>query len=66
MNLIINGKPKEYTATCTVADVLQELGISSDTVVVELNQSILQPETFSEQLLKDEDKLEIIRFVGGG
>ncbi len=66
MNLIINGKPKEVATETTVSDILQELGINSDSVVVELNQSILPPEKFGEQYLKEEDKLEVIRFVGGG
>jgi sulfur carrier protein len=66
MNLILNGKSREFPSPSTVADLLKELHISTDTVVVELNHSILEPKSFGEQLLKESDKLEIIRFVGGG
>lgn len=66
MNLIINGKQKEFPEKSTIADIITHLGIPLETVVVELNKSIIQPETYGNQYLKEEDKLEIIRFVGGG
>ncbi len=66
MNLLINGKQKEFSQDTTVDEVISTLGIIPETIVVELNQSLLQPEAYGERRLKEGDKLELIRFVGGG
>ena len=37
-----------------------------DRVAVELNRDIVQRDRWTETLLKDGDRLEIVHFVGGG
>ncbi len=50
----------------TVTGLLQELGVPSASVVIELNRAILQPDSYATVLLQNNDQVEIIRFVGGG
>ncbi len=66
MKIFINGRPKTYPKNATIQDVINTLDTVPAAFVVELNQLIIQPETYSNVSLNDEDTIEIIRFVGGG
>ncbi|MFH2122942.1 MAG: sulfur carrier protein ThiS [Pseudomonadota bacterium] len=66
MQIHLNGSPKTITDSMTVAMLLQELGVPSTSVVVELNKTIVQPESYAATSLQDNDQMELIRFVGGG
>jgi len=66
MQIQLNGSPKTITEPMTVAGLLQDLTIPLASVVVELNKTILQPDCHATTFLKDNDQVELIRFVGGG
>lgn len=66
MQIHLNGSPKTIPDSMTVATLLQELGVPSTSVVVELNTTIIQPDGYANVLLQDHDQVELIRFVGGG
>lgn len=66
MNVKINGKVKQLDDGLTVKQLLKQLNISFETVVVELNGDIIYKEEYEKVILKDNDKVEIVRFVGGG
>jgi thiamine biosynthesis protein ThiS len=66
MRIIVNGKPAEVKDKITVAEFLEEQKINPKIVAVEVNDSILEPERYSQKLLKDNDRLEIIFYLGGG
>lgn len=50
----------------TVQELLHDLKLHPATVVVELNEEILDRERLSEVRVKDGDQLELVHFVGGG
>ena len=58
----INNADKEFTLT----DTLSLLGYNSNTIIVELNNLIVNYESWQENRVKDGDKLEIVSIVGGG
>ncbi len=66
MQIILNGDSVETMDNCTVAALLQQLGISRERVAVELNADIVPKIGYEKQLLVDGDKIEIVHFVGGG
>lgn len=66
IRLIINGENRELKKDATLADLLEEMGTSSERVAVELNLRILDKQEYDRTILKDGDRLEIISFVGGG
>ncbi|MEA3544769.1 MAG: sulfur carrier protein ThiS [Thermodesulfobacteriota bacterium] len=66
MKLTINGKQKEYSESLTVQQLLQQLSLSPERVVVELNCKIISPDTHNNTQLKAEDIIELVQFVGGG
>ena len=66
MNLIINGEDRQFDSALTVATLLERLGMKPDRVAVELNRELVPRERWTATQLADDDKLEIVHFVGGG
>ena len=66
MRLIINGKEQVLGEPLTLAQLIEQLGMQSDRVAVELNREIVSRDQWPETSLKDGDRLEIVHFVGGG
>jgi sulfur carrier protein len=66
MNVTVNGRPRELTAPCTIARLLELLQLETARVAVERNRNIVVREAFNTTYLQDGDLLEIVRFVGGG
>jgi thiamine biosynthesis protein ThiS len=65
MRLIINGEERQFEAQ-TVFALVEQLGIKTDRVAVELNREIVPRAEWPQAALRDGDKLEIVHFVGGG
>lgn len=66
MKLEINGDVREFDAPLSLLGLLQQLGMKQDRVAVELNHNIVPREQWAETHLTEEDRLEIVHFVGGG
>lgn len=66
MKLIINGKETEINKTVTIKDLVLEKGLNPLLVVVEHNYKIPERKSWETITLKNGDKLEILKFVGGG
>lgn len=66
MQIIINGEKKIIDNNTTLAALLKELAIDAQRVAVELNRSIIDKADYSKTILKDNDSLEIVSFIGGG
>ncbi len=66
MQIMVNGKATEATAT-TVSELLSELDVRSpEQVAVELNGDILDRDAYGHTAVKENDQLEFIYFMGGG
>jgi thiazole synthase len=66
MKIQINGEPRDFDGPLSLSGLLEQLGMKSDRVAVELNRSIVPRERWSETSLGEGDRLEIVHFVGGG
>ena len=66
MKLIINGEDRQFDSTLTISDLLERLSMKPDRVAVELNRELVPRERWATAQLSDDDKLEIVHFVGGG
>ncbi|SDN75445.1 sulfur carrier protein ThiS [Alkalicoccus daliensis] len=67
MNIIINGETRAVTEdTVTVIDLLKKYQLEDARIAVEQNGNILMKEEWDETLLGEQDKIEIVHFVGGG
>lgn len=65
MEIIVNGQ-KETGQPCTIAEFVARRGLTPGALVVELNQSIIKQEQWQLVQLKENDRLELLSFVGGG
>lgn len=61
----INGEQLDKAGK-SVSEMLAEMGINGQRVAVEINEEIVPKAKYDETILKDEDTVEVVRFVGGG
>jgi thiamine biosynthesis protein ThiS len=66
MNLIINGEDRQFDSALTISALLERLGMKADRVAIELNRELVPRARWTGTQLADDDKLEIVHFVGGG
>ena len=62
----INGKPKFVSENLKLIDLIKMLKISVKKVAIELNYEILDKKKINKMHLKNNDKIEIVHFIGGG
>lgn len=62
----VNGEIFEFREGMTVSNLITEMGFSEAMVAVELNLDILSRDSFSSTVLKENDCIEVVRFIGGG
>ena len=64
--ITVNGKEVTLTGPLSVADYLEQNNYKVNRIAVEMNEEILPKYSYSETMLKDGDRLEVVTFVGGG
>ena len=62
----INGETRQFEPPLSVATLLEQMQLSGKRVALERNGEIVARSSFSQQLLADGDRLEIVVAVGGG
>jgi thiamine biosynthesis protein ThiS len=66
MRLYINGEPREFSRSLSLAELISELDLPEARIAVELNRVVMRRSEWSSTPLHDEDRIEIVHFVGGG
>jgi len=66
MNLIVNGEKKEFNDNSTLQAVINELQVADKVMAAAVNMEIVKKDDWNNYLLKNDDKLELLQFVGGG
>lgn len=66
MRIQLNGEPRHVADAITIAALLGELALDPARVAVERNLTIVPRSTFADVRLGEEDRIEIVHFVGGG
>lgn len=64
--ITVNGKQIQLAFEMSVADYLEQNNYQIKRIAVELNEEILPKYSYSDTMLKDGDRLEVVTFVGGG
>ena len=62
----VNGKTRTLEAELSLQDLLQDLGMTTGRIAVELNGKIVPRSQFSSQLISNLDSIEIVQAIGGG
>jgi sulfur carrier protein len=66
IELVINGKRVELDQPTPLLSYLEKLGVNPRAVAVEHNGEIIERSAFASTTLREGDKVEIVRMVGGG
>lgn len=66
ISLEINGKKVELEGPTPLLDYIERLGVDPRAVAVEHNGEILERSAYSSVTLQANDRVEIVRMVGGG
>jgi thiamine biosynthesis protein ThiS len=62
----VNGEAREFSAELTVDSLIANLGLEPTRVAIELNRQVVRRNDWQATVLHDEDRVEIVHFVGGG
>ncbi|RUM56492.1 MAG: thiamine biosynthesis protein ThiS [Nautilia sp.] len=66
MKLIINGEERKFESSLTILEILEKLQIKDKAMAVAVNMEIVKKDKWNSFVPKENDKLEILQFVGGG
>ena len=66
MRIQVNGQSREVDDTLSLPELIASLDLKSEQIAVELNQKVIRRSHWQQTVLRDDDKIEIVHFVGGG
>lgn len=66
MRVYINGESKEVQGTPTLAELITQLDLPAARIAVELNREVVRRSDWGNTMLHEDDRIEIVHFVGGG
>jgi len=66
MRLYVNGESTELSGTPSLAELITQLDLPAARIAVELNREVVRRADWSSSMLKEDDRIEIVHFVGGG
>ena len=66
MELMVNGDKRQLPDGITVSQLLETMKVTPERVVVEVNLTILKRVQHASTVLREDDRVEIVHFVGGG
>jgi len=62
----LNGKKVVINSNFSLFDLLKKYKLTNKKVAIELNGSIIPKTNYKKKNLKNNDKIEIVHFIGGG
>jgi sulfur carrier protein len=66
MTITVNGKPMELPDGLTIEALLTHLNVRREYTAVALNREVTPKHRYAQSVLRDGDKIEIVRPMGGG
>jgi thiamine biosynthesis protein ThiS len=62
----VNGETREFSEGLTIDSLISSLGLEPTRVAIEVNRNVVRRHDWQATMLQDEDRVEIVHFVGGG
>ena len=62
----LNGDPYEINDGTNLDELLNKLKIKKNKVAIEVNGAIVEKNRYENMILRKDDKVEIVHFIGGG
>ncbi|HEX7294417.1 MAG TPA: sulfur carrier protein ThiS, partial [Pyrinomonadaceae bacterium] len=66
MKVFVNGESRELSGEPSLAELIQQLDLPATRIAVELNREVVRRNDWSGTMLNEDDRVEIVHFVGGG
>lgn len=66
MRVYVNGEAREFSSPFSLAQLISELDLPPARIAVELNLTVVRRNDWTTTELRDDDRIEIVHFVGGG
>jgi thiamine biosynthesis protein ThiS len=66
LRVYVNGEAREFSSPLSLAQLITELDLPAARIAVELNRVVVRRNEWSTTELRDDDRIEIVHFVGGG
>ena len=66
MQVQINGETKSIHENSSLADLVNELSLPEARISIELNRQVVRRDVWATTALNENDRIEIVHFVGGG
>ena len=66
MKLFINGEKKEFNEDVTLIQIIKELKIENKIMAIAINMEVVIKDQWNTVILKKNDKIDFLEFVGGG
>jgi thiamine biosynthesis protein ThiS len=66
LRIQVNGRPQEVEENLSLSQLIASLNLKPDQIAIELNQKVIRRGDWQDTDLRDDDKIEIVHFVGGG
>ena len=66
MNLRINGEDHTVADNLSLSELVIQLNLTPERVAIELNQNVVRRANWPSTVVRENDRVEIVHFVGGG
>ncbi|MEL0177296.1 MAG: sulfur carrier protein ThiS [Pelagibacteraceae bacterium] len=66
MYIVLNGKKFQISEKDTIMRLLKKIDIKSSKVAIEVNKVVIPKEKYRYFKFKNNDKVEVVTFIGGG
>jgi thiamine biosynthesis protein ThiS len=66
LRVYINGESRELSGTPSLAELITQLDLPASRIAVELNREVVRRDDWGSTMLREDDRIEIVHFVGGG
>jgi sulfur carrier protein len=66
LRIHVNGEIKEVAERISLSELVTVLNFPIQRIAVEVNREVVRRSDWEKTMLKDEDRIEIVHFVGGG
>jgi sulfur carrier protein len=66
LHVFVNGESKKFSDGLSLEQLVNELMLPGVRIAIEVNGRVIRRSDWTETTLNDEDRVEIVHFVGGG
>ena len=66
MKIEINGERRDVPDRISISDLIKYLALAPERLAIELNREVIRRADWPHTQLSEDDRLEIVHFVGGG